>query len=303
MTDIDQIRINFSPEALELLNYVLAFLTFGVALDIRFADFRQIFENPKKVIVGLTSQWILLPLFTIGLIYLVQPPPSVALGLALIASCPGGNVSNYASHLAKANTALSVTLTSFVTLFSLLTTPLIFGAVSQVYPAAAELLQTIELDSTSVIKTILVLIIIPLAIGLFIGNKKEAWANRIRKPVQRISMLIFVALVIGAVVANVENILEHLHHVFFLVVFHNCVAYVIGYYFAKANRLPETDRRTVAIETGIQNAGLGLVLIFGFFQGLGGMMLVAAWWGVWDLISVFFLALWWNRQYSETPKV
>ncbi len=303
MTDIDQIQINFSPEAFELLNFVLAFLTFGVALDIRFADFRRIFENPKKVVVGLTSQWILLPLFTIGLIYFVQPPPSVALGLALVAACPGGNVSNYASHLAKANAALSVTLTSLVTLFSLLTTPLIFGAVSQVYPAAAELLQTIELKPSSILKTIVILIIIPLAIGLFIGNQKEDWANRIRKPVQRLSMLIFMALVIGAVISNVENILEHLHHVFFLVIFHNCIAYVIGYYFAKANRLPEIDRKTIAIETGIQNSGLGLVLIFSFFQGLGGMMIVAAWWGVWDLISVFLLALWWNRQYSETSKV
>ena len=77
---------------------------------------------------------------------------------------------------------------------------------------------------------------------------------------------------------------------------HNIGAYILGFYFGKLNRLPEADCRTLAIETGIQNIGLGLVIIFGFFQGLGGMMLVAAWWGVWDLISVLFLSLYWNRR-------
>ena len=296
MTDIDQIRINFDPETLELLNFVLGFLTFGVALDIRFDDFRKVFRQPKKVIVGLTSQWILLPIFTLVLIYFFQPPPSVALGLALVAACPGGNVSNYASHLAKGNTALSVTMTSFVTLMSLISTPLIFGLVTQLVPEAAALLKKIALDPFAVVTTIIQLILIPLAFGLFIGNRKPDWAAVIRKPVQVISMVIFISLIIGALLGNVDAIINHLHHVFLIVVLHNCIAYVIGYYFAKVNQLPEADRRTISIETGIQNSGLGLVIIFGFFQGLGGMMLVAAWWGVWDLISVFLLGLFWSKK-------
>jgi len=299
MPDIDQIRINFNPETLALLNYVLGFLTFGVALDIRFDDFRKIFQQPKKVIVGLTSQWLLLPIFTLILIYFFQPPPSVALGLALIAACPGGNVSNYASHLAKANTALSVTMTSFVTSMSLVSTPLIFGIVTQLVPETAALLKKITLEPTAIITTIIQLILIPLIVGLFIGNRKEDWAKVIRKPVQILSMVIFIGLIIGALLGNIDVILNHLHHVFLIVIIHNCFAYVIGYYFTKANKLPEEDRRTIAIETGIQNAGLGLVIIFGFFQGIGGMMLIAAWWGVWDLISVFLLSLYWNKKPIE----
>jgi len=300
MTDIDLIQINFDPEKLVLLNFILGFLTFGVALDIRFDDFRTIFRQPKKIIVGLISQWLLLPVFTLMLIFFFQPPASVALGLALIAACPGGNVSNYATHLARGNTALSVAMTSFVTLAALVSTPMIFGIVTQLVPATAELLEKIALDPFAVLTTIVQLIIIPLALGLYLGNRKPNLANYIRRPAQIFSLVIFVALIVGAVLGNIDAILNHLHHVFLIVIVHNCFAYIIGYYFAKANKLPEPDRRTIAIETGIQNAGLGLVIIFGFFQELGGMMLVAAWWGVWDLISVLLLGIYWNKKGLST---
>lgn len=296
MSEIDQITINFGESNLMLLNFCLGFLTFGVALDIRLSDFKQIFQQPKKIIVGLTSQWILLPAFTIALIYFTNPFPSIALGLALIAACPGGNVSNYASHLAKGNTALSVTLTSIVTVMAIFSTPIIFKIVATVFPPTAELLKQIALDKKEVFLTILQLILLPLATGIWLNHKNPKWANKLRKPTRIISMIIFVGLVLGALFSNLKNIIEHLHLVFFMVIFHNVFAYLIGYFIAKANGLPKADSRTISIETGVQNAGLGLVVVFSFFKGLGGMMLVAAWWGVWNLVSALVLSLWWSKR-------
>jgi len=296
MNEVDLININFGESNLALLNICLAFLTFGVALEIHINDFKKIFQEPKKVLIGLFSQWIILPAFTLLFIYITNPYPSIALGLALIAACPGGNISNYATHLAKGNKALSITMTSIVTLMALVTTPLIFAIVAKLFPATAVLLQTIEIDKQIIIKTILQLIIAPLSIGVLINNMKPAWSQKLRKPVKIISMIIFVGLILGALFSNIRNIYEHLHHVFFLVIIHSLLAYVIGYFFGKLNRMEEMDCRTISIETGVQNSGLGLIIIFSFFQNLGGMLLLAGWWGVWNLISAFLVALWWSKR-------
>ncbi len=296
MNEIDQIVINFGENNLGLLNFCLGFLTFGVALEIHLDKVKEIFQQPKKIFIGLLSQWVLLPTFTLLLIYVTAPHPSIALGLVLIASCPGGNISNYATHLAKGNTILSITMTSIVTLLALVTTPVIFSLLAKIIPDTSLLLKTIELDKKAIFITIIQLIVLPLFIGILLKIKKPLWAQKLKRPVNIISMIIFVGLVIGALLSNLQNILEHLHHVFFLVIIHNLIAYIIGYYFGKINRLSEADCRTISMETGIQNAGLGLVVIFSFFQTLGGMLLVAAWWGVWNLISAFLVSTWWSKK-------
>lgn len=111
MLPLDEIQINFNTEQVALLNICLGFLMFGVALDLKIDDFKYIGSHFRSVWVGLVSQWLLLPILTMGLIWILQPEVSLALGMLLIAACPGGNVSNYAVHLAKANAALSVVLT------------------------------------------------------------------------------------------------------------------------------------------------------------------------------------------------
>ncbi|MBK8656383.1 MAG: bile acid:sodium symporter [Haliscomenobacter sp.] len=126
MQDIDSIRINFNAEQLTLLNLCLAFIMFGVALDLQIEYFKKVFRSPRVLAVGLASQLVGLPLLTLGLIYLLRPNPSLAFGMLLVAACPGGNVSNYATHLSKANTALSVAMTTISTLGAVLLTPLVF---------------------------------------------------------------------------------------------------------------------------------------------------------------------------------
>ena len=296
MEYIDSIKINFSPDQLVLLNFCLGFLMFGVALDIKVRDFKQLFDQPKPPIIGLISQLILMPLLTMVLVLLLQLPPSMSLGMILIAACPGGNVSNYAVHLAKANTALSVLMTSVSTIAAIAITPLYFSILSNYVPNAGDLQQTIAVDPINVIKTILQLIALPLGLGMSLNHFYPKLTQKIEGGVKVLSMLIFFGIVVFAIAGNYENIVNYLQYIFFIILLHNSLAFLLGYQWAKLMGLSIHDRRTISIETGIQNSGLALILIFNFFDGLGGMALVAAWWGIWHLVAAFSLATYWGRN-------
>lgn len=296
MDTLDSIRINFNPEQLGLLNICLAFLMFGVALDLKISHFRELLDRPKSAFIGLTAQLVLLPLLTLGLIFVFQPPLSLALGMALVAACPGGNVSNYAVHLANANTALSITLTSISTLSAIIITPLYFFLLSNYIPGASALTANLALHPMDMLWTMVKLIIVPLVIGMTLAQHAPKLTAFIHKPVKTLSMAIFLGFIAVAAFSNWSNIVNYLHLVFLIVLVHNTLAIITGYSFAKASQLSKVDARTVAIETGIQNSGLGLILIFNFFDGLGGMAMIAAWWGIWHLISAFTMAMWWSRK-------
>ena len=121
---VDEITLNFSPRGLAVLNAVLALVMFGVALDIRLADFRRVVAAGKPALLGLAAQFFLLPAFTFVLVLILDPIPSMALGMMLVAACPGGNISNFMTHLARGNTALSVTMSAASTAAATLMTPL-----------------------------------------------------------------------------------------------------------------------------------------------------------------------------------
>lgn len=296
MHDIDQLKINFEQDQLFLLNVCLAFIMFGISLDLTKEDFLRLLKQPKAAFVGLSSQLILLPILTFGITQVFDMPPSVAMGLVMVASCPGGNISNFAVHLSKGNTALSISLTSVVTLGAIIITPLTFNIWSSLIPGAAPLMKGISVNPLSMLKTIAQLILVPLIVGMYIRHNYPSLAKRIRKPINTLSLIIFFTFIVVALYENGSQLQSHLHLVFWLVLIHNGLALIMGYQWAKAWKLPIPDRKAISMETGIQNSGLGLVLIFNFFEGLGGMMLVAAWWGVWDMISALALAGLWNYK-------
>jgi BASS family bile acid:Na+ symporter len=298
--DIDAIRINFDPEQLGLLNACLAFIMFGVALDLRLEQFAEVFRKPGALLAGMFSQLVLLPLFSLGLILLLQPPLSLATGMLLVAVCPGGNVSNYATHLSRSNTALSVTMTTLSTLLAALSTPFLFELLLPLLPDQEGADNRVTVDAVEMVKAIVVLILLPLLAGFIFRQTLPGLAQRLLIPIQRLSMIIFIGFVVVAVYGNLQNIARYLHLIFFLVLAHNTLALVLGYSWARMMRCKEPDARTIAIETGIQNSGLALLLTFNFFGGLGGMALIAAWWGVWHLVSAFGLAMYW-RQGTEEP--
>jgi len=270
---------------------------FGVALDLKLSDFTYISKNPKSVIVGLFSQWIILPILTLILIWIIRPEYSLALGMILISACPGGNVSNYAVHLAGANTALSVIITTTSTLFCVLSTPILFSCMSKWLPGVST--QPIEFDISfyNMAITIGQLILLPILFGQIMTIFFPEWVKKIRKPIKILSLLIFIAFVIVAIAGNLQNLQKYIGHVFFIVMLHNGLALTIGYVWAnKLMKLDVPESRAISIETGIQNSGLALILIFNYYDGKGGMALIAAWWSVWHLLSASGLAYVWRKK-------
>lgn len=294
--NIDAIQINFSTDALWILNIALAVIMFGVALGITVDDFRRLIKKPKILLVGVFSQFFLLPFLTFLAILVIEPHPSFALGMMMIAACPGGNVSNFFSKLAKGNAALSVSLTAFATLICIVMTPFNLQFWGSLYEPTDAILKTVELDPFELFKLVSLILGIPLILGMILRHYKDALAKKIEKILKPFSMLVFIALIAIAFSENIDIFTEHIHHVLFLVIFHNIFAFFIGFYVARIFRLERKDVKTISMETGIQNGGLGLLLIFGFFSGLGGMALLAAFWGIWDIFSGMALALYWNYR-------
>lgn len=296
MESIDTIKINFSADNLLVLNICLALIMFSIALDMRKEDFESLWKNPKPALVGMVAQLILLPIATICLVFIFNPPPSVALGMVAITACPGGNNSNYSTHLAKGNTALAITTTSISVIVCMVTMPLYIWLGAKIIPNIANLNRDVQLDPFEMIKIVGLLILTPLALGMLLRQKLPTFTAKIHKTFKTISMVLFFGLIIGALVANIKNIREYVGQVFLVVAVLNALSLSGGYYFAKINGLVEADRRAITFETGIHNITLALIVIFNFFDGLGGMALVAAWYGIWDLITGFALATYWGRK-------
>jgi len=295
----DDAHLNFNAESLFFLNLCLGFIMFGVALNLKWRDFTALGRQPKAVFLGLLAQLFLLPAFTFVLVCIIQPYPSLALGMILVAACPSGNISNFISHLAKANVALSVSLTGIVTLLCVITTPFNFSFWSSLLPISDTVRTQIHLDFWDMAQTILWLIILPILLGASCSHYLPKVAKAIQKPIQVLSLVIFVAFVLIAFYNNFEIFTNYFQYIFALVLLHNALAVFLGLAVAKLGKLPKAEMKTLAIETGIQNSGLGLILIFNFFNGLGGMALIAAWWGVWHIVSGLSLAWFWTRDEQD----
>jgi BASS family bile acid:Na+ symporter len=302
MNSIDQVRLNFSSNSLWVLNLCLALIMFGVALELKVSDFKRLLETPKTSITGLVSQFLLLPFVTYLLVLVLQPQPSIALGMMLVAACPGGNISNFLSYLAKGNVALSVSLTAFGTVIAIVMVPFNLELWASLYEPTSKLLREVQLDAWDLFESILTLAGIPLLVGMLFTHYKPELSAKVAKALKPISIIIFIGFVIIALANNFENFLNHIHLVLVVVAIHNALALTIGYLSARVMKLSIADQRTIAIETGIQNSGLGLFLIFSFFDGMGGMALVAAWWGIWHIISGLAIASYWSRS-ADLQKV
>jgi len=304
---LDHVRLNFSSSGLFFLNIALAFIMFGVALDIKTWHFADILKKPKSAIVGFISQVFLLPAFTFLLVLILNPTPTVALGMILVAACPGGNISNFISSISRANVALSVSLTAISTMTAIFFTPFNFALWGSLYidfysaHGAAGLVRPLEIDKVQMFQTVFILLGIPVIIGLFVAKKFPGLTQKIKKPINRGSLLFFILMVIAMLSANFSQFTSYVHLVFIIVFLHNLLALSIGFIFSKIANCPSSDIRTIAIETGIQNSGLALALMFNpkIFppeMELGGMAIIAAWWGIWHIISGLAVAFFWSKK-------
>ncbi|WP_430426964.1 bile acid:sodium symporter family protein [Maribacter litoralis] len=293
---LDNVHINFDSGSLWVMNLVLGLVMFGVALEISISDFKPLWLKPKALIAGLVSQFIALPAITFLLVYAIDPLPSIALGMFMVAACPGGNISNFISYLSNANTALSVSLTAMATMLAIVMTPLNFHFWSMLYTPSSSLINEISISSIEMFKLVFLLLGLPLLLGMLINYKIPELALKIAKKLKILSLVFFICLVFIALYNNRVIFMDYILYVFWIVLVHNLIAFSTGYSIGRLFGLAETSVRSITIETGIQNSGLGLLLIFTFFDGLGGMALLAAFWGIWHIISGLILAAFWNRK-------
>lgn len=287
--------VAFEPRSLILLNLILALMMFGVSLSLRLEDFKRIVLSPIAPIAGLFAQFFLLPLATCLFTWALNIDPELALGMILVASCPGGSFSNIMTWLARGNVAVSVSMTAVSSLAAAILTPVNFAFYGWLNPHTREYLTKITIEPSSILILVLLVLALPLVLGMVTGRRLPDLVVRIQKPLRIFSLLVLMAFVAIAFSSNFALFLERFHSFFWLVVGHNLLALSLGYGMGLMLKLPVADRRAVTLEVGIQNSGLGLVILFTFFPEVGGMMLITAFWGVWHLVSGLTLSQIWAR--------
>lgn len=297
--------MHFEDGSLLLMNIALGIIMFGIALELRPRDFAHILRSPKAVLLGFFSQFFYLPAATVLLILFLRMfidiPAGLALGMVLVSACPGGNVSNFISVLAGANTALSISLTAIATLSAIFMTPFSFAFWGSFLPDTKVLLLELHINFWEMVKTVLILLGLPLILGMLVKHFRENLADRMAAIIKVLGVVIFVLFIVVAFYSNMDAFFRYIKKIFGIVFLHNFLALAGGYLIGLTFGLPEKSRRTLSIETGIQNSGLGLVLIFGFFQesaAFGAMAVVTAWWGIWHIVAGLSIASYWGRRKS-----
>jgi BASS family bile acid:Na+ symporter len=285
IADLDNAVLKMNDDNILFMNISLGFIMLGVALKLRVKDFVLVFSAPKSVLIGFLSQFVALPFLTFLLVLILNPMPSVAMGMMIVAACPGGNISNFMTALANGNTALSVCMTAIASVMAVFMTPFNISFWGGMYAPTSEILSDVSLDFFAMLKIVGMILLIPLTIGMLLREFKPKIADVLLPITHYGSILIFGGIVVFAFGANTDLFVKYIHLIIFIVLAHNAVGILTGYSLARLFKLPGADQKTLAIETGIQNSGLGLGLIFAFFDGMGGMALVAGWWGIWHIIS------------------
>ncbi len=301
LASIDDVNIEFSESSLLILGFVLAIIMFGIALDTKPADFRAVTKHPKAIAVGIGAQFVALPAITFLLTLILGVGPSIALGMILVACCPPGNISNVLTYRSGGNVALSVSMTVISNLLAIFLMPLNLAFWGGLHPETSAILETVNLSAFKMLAEIAIIIAIPFAIGLSISHGHPAFAKRVQPFVKRFSLLALVAFILIAFAGNFGAFKDHIAIIAIAVFLLDAVALSLGYGIASTFRLSEYNRRAVTFEVGVRNSGIGLGIVFTFFDGLGGMALVAGWWGIWDIIAGLVLAGWWAKRTASRP--
>ena len=302
LQQLDTLTINFNRTGNWLLMLFMAVVMYGVALGLKPQFFRGVFNRPRALFLGLACQWLIFPFVTFLLCVLFHSfvPPIVAMGLILVASCPGGAVSNFMTSYAKGNAELSVLMSTVTTLGAPIFTPInyaIWGGLYTKYmdAAAGNVLRTLQVPPTQIALTVIVIIGIPVLLGLITVKFAPKASERLKDIMRYLSIVVFLCVAGMMMSQNFILFRENIGYVFIIVLIHNLVGFGVGYAASTVGKTPVKDRRAVTLETGIQNSGLGLLLLFntGIFPpeiAKGGMAFVTAWWGVWHIISGLLLS-------------
>lgn len=295
MQGIDQAHIEFDPNIGIIVGITVAFMVFSVALDLRWEHFQQVFRKPKAPIMGLVAQFVILPAVAFLIGRFMVDTPSVALGLVLVACCPGGSMTNYLTHLAKGNVATSVTITAVTTVASVVTMPLIFGFLAAANPATRELLRDVGMDPLEFVMAFLVAVGIPVVGGMMINARRPQLATKLRLWSRRIAMVMFVLIITSGTLVNLKLLLDFAGLALMPAVLACSLAFYVSLGACWAVGVGSADRRAVAIEAGGQQVGVALGVALAFFPSLTGVAVAAVIYSVVQIVLVTPIVIIWAR--------
>jgi bile acid:Na+ symporter, BASS family len=301
-TDVDDITIDFDSGALTFLKIVIAMILFGVALDTKLEDFAAAIRRPIPIVIGVVAQFLLLPALTFALTIVLDVRGSVALGMILVACCPPGNVSNILTHRSGGDVALSVSMTAVSNVLSIFMLPINLAFWGGLSPAGDDLLRSVDVNVWETFGEIALVIGLPFVAGIGITRLWPRVGDRAHRIVGPLSFVLLAAIIVLGFVGNFDIFQDYITIVLLAVFLQNALALALGYAIARLTRLPVRQQKSMTFEVGVRNTGLGLLLVFTYFDGLGGMALVAAWWGLYDIITGLAVAEVWRRRTTVAPE-
>lgn len=295
-------HVSVDPVLLIALNALIAAMTFAMALGLRPQDFQRVMDAPRAPLTGLCAQFVLLPASTCLAVWWLPIAPDLGLAMLLVACCPGGNFSNLLVWLGRANVALSVSLTAVSSVLAVALTPLNFAFYASLNPRTRELVTAVSVDPLPLLAVLIFVLALPLAAGMVLGLRAPALALRLQVPLRRAALALLLLFVAGAFAAHWDVVQRHGARIVALATAHNIGALLVGALAAALARLPTQDARAVTVEVGVQNTGLGLLLLLTFFPEFAAMAVFAAFWGVPHLVTGLGLAAWWARHPPASVK-
>ncbi|KQW49068.1 hypothetical protein ASC77_10210 [Nocardioides sp. Root1257] len=295
-TNIDQLDLELADGFQLAVKAIVALFLFGIALDTKIGDFRDVARRPWVIVAGLVAQYAVMPGLTVLLTLALDVRGSVAIGMILVVCCPAGNLSNILTHRARGDVALSVSLTAVSTLVAVVVTPVALAFWCGLNPAADDLLRDVHIDPWDMVGEAVLLIAVPFALGLLIAWRRPSVSERARKIVEPAALTLLLLIVVGGLAGQLNTFLDYIGVVAVAIVLQNALSLLVGYGTARATRLPESGVRAMTLELGLRNTGLALVLALSFFDELGGVAFVAAMWGLWDVVTGLTLSTWWRRR-------
>ena len=283
-----------SPDAfkwvLPLVTYLLGIIMFGMGLTLSPDDFKILGQQPKAVIVGVIAQFAIMPSIAFALARAFDLPPDIAVGVILVGSCPGGTASNVITYLAKGNVPLSVAVTSVSTLLAPLLTPAVFYVFAN---------QWLQINAGSMFISIAQIVILPIVLGVLLHKffrKQTDAAVEVLPLVSVVSIVLIIAAVVGT---SKGRIIESGALIFAVVILHNGLGYLLGFLAARVMGLPYDAQKTLAVEVGMQNSGLGVALAKLHFAALPVVAVPSAIFSVWHNISGALLATYWAAKFER----
>ncbi len=274
---------------------VLFVMVYTVSLDLRTDDFRYVARHPLAVGIGLAAQFVLLPGATWGLTMLLDLPPATEAAMMLVASCPGGALSNVVTAFGRGNLALSLSISAASSVLALVMTPFNFTLMVSANPVTAAWARSIALNPADLVLSLVLLLAVPMGAAMLTSRHAPGVVARIRKPLARAAAVALGLFIVIAVAAQWKLFVIELARTLPLVILHNGLGLALGWLAARAANLATADRRAVIIEGGMQNSGLALGIIAAQFGSELSMVAVASLWGIWHIVSGGTLALLWRR--------